>query len=151
MNQQDTLSKSYTDSISSELYRRMEEEELNSNNNSVSSPRYHSQNQSIHSNLNLNNGYTTPKTNNRSILETNDYYNKGRRGSAATDGGSSSYYDPIREEEQDLYSDNDDDDDKITPLPKVQMLVISILLFSEPLTSTILFPFIYFMASTSYV
>ncbi|KAI8645743.1 major facilitator superfamily domain-containing protein [Parasitella parasitica] len=37
------------------------------------------------------------------------------------------------------------DNEQITPLPKVQMLVISILLFSEPLTSTILFPFIYFM------
>ncbi|KAI9027375.1 major facilitator superfamily domain-containing protein [Phycomyces nitens] len=32
-----------------------------------------------------------------------------------------------------------------TPLPRLQILVISIVLFSEPLTSTILFPFIYFM------
>ncbi|KAG0164604.1 hypothetical protein DFQ28_009172 [Apophysomyces sp. BC1034] len=32
-----------------------------------------------------------------------------------------------------------------TPLPKIQMLVIGIVLFSDPLTSTILFPFIYFM------
>ncbi|PHZ10410.1 MFS general substrate transporter [Rhizopus microsporus ATCC 52813] len=34
---------------------------------------------------------------------------------------------------------------KITPLPKLQLFIISIILFSEPLTSTILFPFIYFM------
>lgn len=32
-----------------------------------------------------------------------------------------------------------------TPLPKLQMLILSIILFSEPLTSTILLPFIYFM------
>ncbi|OAD78155.1 hypothetical protein PHYBLDRAFT_140257 [Phycomyces blakesleeanus NRRL 1555(-)] len=32
-----------------------------------------------------------------------------------------------------------------TPLPRLQMFIISIILFSEPLTSTILFPFIYFM------
>ncbi|KAI8364770.1 major facilitator superfamily domain-containing protein [Radiomyces spectabilis] len=34
---------------------------------------------------------------------------------------------------------------KPTPLPKLQMFVICTLLFSEPLTSTVLFPFIYFM------
>ncbi|KAI8343212.1 major facilitator superfamily domain-containing protein [Chlamydoabsidia padenii] len=32
-----------------------------------------------------------------------------------------------------------------TPLPKLQMFIISIMLFSDPLTSTILLPFIYFM------
>ena len=36
---------------------------------------------------------------------------------------------------------------KITPLPKLQLFIISIVLFSEPLTSTILFPFIYFMVT----
>jgi hypothetical protein len=34
-----------------------------------------------------------------------------------------------------------------TPLPKLQMFIISIMLFSDPLTSTILLPFIYFMVS----
>ncbi|ORZ23796.1 major facilitator superfamily domain-containing protein [Lobosporangium transversale] len=32
-----------------------------------------------------------------------------------------------------------------TPLPKVPLFVLSIVIFSEPLTSTILFPFVYFM------
>ncbi|KAI9250000.1 major facilitator superfamily domain-containing protein [Sporodiniella umbellata] len=33
----------------------------------------------------------------------------------------------------------------VTPLPKLQLLIVSIVLLSEPLTSTILLPFIYFM------
>lgn len=140
MNTPDPLSSSYTDSISSELHRRMEADEMNHNS------------QSFHSNLsNLNTGHTIPIGTNRSMLEISDH-NGTRRGSTATDGGPSSYYKSIREE-SDLYSqgdsddDRDDDKDKITPLPKIQMLIISILLFSEPLTSTILFPFIYSMAS----
>ncbi|KAF9577073.1 hypothetical protein BGW38_007959, partial [Lunasporangiospora selenospora] len=36
---------------------------------------------------------------------------------------------------------------KPTPLPKIPLLVLSIVIFSEPLTSTILFPFVYFMVS----
>lgn len=36
-------------------------------------------------------------------------------------------------------------DDYETPLPKMQMLVITIILLCEPLTSTILLPFIYNM------
>ncbi|KAI9028351.1 major facilitator superfamily domain-containing protein, partial [Phycomyces nitens] len=32
-----------------------------------------------------------------------------------------------------------------TPLPKMQMLILTIILISEPMTSAILFPFIYFM------
>ncbi|RCH80379.1 hypothetical protein CU098_008365, partial [Rhizopus stolonifer] len=43
-----------------------------------------------------------------------------------------------------LYETNDSLPEP-TPLPKLQMLIVAILLFSEPLTSTILFPFIYFM------
>ncbi|KAI8096311.1 major facilitator superfamily domain-containing protein [Halteromyces radiatus] len=56
---------------------------------------------------------------------------------------------------QDNNNNNDDDemDDEEsllttsspTPLPKMQMFIISIMLFSDPLTSTILLPFIYFM------
>ncbi|KAG0084964.1 hypothetical protein BGZ92_009418 [Podila epicladia] len=34
---------------------------------------------------------------------------------------------------------------KPTPLPKVPLFVLSVVIFSEPLTSTILFPFVYFM------
>lgn len=140
--QQDTLSKSYTDSISSELYRRMEQDDQDN------SPSHRRQsNYSIHSNLSNLNNYTTPNKKSRSLMGIDD--NSGRRRGSIASGTSSSYYDPIREEEV-LYSENDDDnedDGKVTPLPKVQMTVISILLFSEPLTSTILFPFIYFMAS----
>ncbi|KAI7852069.1 major facilitator superfamily domain-containing protein [Circinella umbellata] len=36
-------------------------------------------------------------------------------------------------------------DDEPTPLPKMQMFIVCIILFSEPMTSTILLPFIYFM------
>ncbi|KAG0299558.1 hypothetical protein BGZ98_009945 [Dissophora globulifera] len=35
--------------------------------------------------------------------------------------------------------------DKVTPLPKIPLFVLSVVIFSEPLTSTILFPFVYFM------
>ncbi|EIE90760.1 hypothetical protein RO3G_15471 [Rhizopus delemar RA 99-880] len=42
-------------------------------------------------------------------------------------------------------------DNQITPLPKLQMFIIAIILFSEPLTSTILFPFIYFMLKDFHV
>ncbi|KAG0164328.1 hypothetical protein DFQ30_010131 [Apophysomyces sp. BC1015] len=55
----------------------------------------------------------------------------------------------LDEEELDLSSINESDsrtfDIAPTPLPKLQMLVIGIVLLSDPLTSTILFPFIYFM------
>ena len=36
-----------------------------------------------------------------------------------------------------------------TPLPKMQMFVVFLILVSEPLTSTVLFPFIYFMVCRS--
>lgn len=32
-----------------------------------------------------------------------------------------------------------------TPLPKLPLFVLSIVIFTEPVTSTILFPFVYFM------
>ncbi|KAF9436775.1 hypothetical protein BGZ76_003006 [Entomortierella beljakovae] len=35
------------------------------------------------------------------------------------------------------------------PLPKIPLFVLSVVIFSEPLTSTILFPFVYFMFCTS--
>lgn len=131
-NQQDVLSKSYTDSISSELYKRMAEDD--------SSIKGYNHSQSVHSNMS---SYTNPMY----TKSLTDY----RRGSAVTLGDSSSYYDPIREdneEEESLYSQESQDiADKVTPLPKVQMFVIAIILFSEPLTSTILFPFIYYMVT----
>lgn len=138
MNVPDPVSSSFTDSISSELHRRMEAEEINSlHNNNL---------QSVHSNLsNLNGSYTAPLNINKSMLEINE-----RRDSNAGSISSSHYLN----EEDSLYSsggDSDDGDDKVTPLPKVQMFVISVLLFSEPLTSTILFPFIYSMVSFLYV
>ena len=133
-NQQDVLSQSYTDSISSELHRRMMADEANDDTAS----KYHTS----HS-IKSSPSYTMPNT--KSMI---DDYNYKRRGSNYTDGGASSYYDPLAEEEGNLYSDNESlDEDKITPLPKVQMFVIAIILFSEPLTSTILFPFIYFMVN----
>ncbi|KAI8601236.1 major facilitator superfamily domain-containing protein [Dissophora ornata] len=39
--------------------------------------------------------------------------------------------------------------EKVTPLPKIPLFVLSVVIFSEPLTSTILFPFVYFMFCTS--
>jgi hypothetical protein len=36
-----------------------------------------------------------------------------------------------------------------TPLPKIPLFVLGVVIFSEPLTSTILFPFIYFMVTFS--
>ena len=36
-----------------------------------------------------------------------------------------------------------------TPLPKIPLFVLSVVIFSEPLTSTILFPFVYFMVTLS--
>ncbi|GAA5798147.1 hypothetical protein HPULCUR_003547 [Helicostylum pulchrum] len=134
MNVPDPVSSSFTDSISSELHRRMEAEEINSlhNNNNQ---------QSVHSNLNNSNGsYTAPMNINKSMLEISE-----RRGSNAGSVSSSHYLN----EEDSIYSSggdsSDDGNDKATPLPKLQMFVISVLLFSEPLTSTILFPFIYSM------
>ncbi|CAO3614052.1 unnamed protein product [Mucor hiemalis] len=133
--QQDVLSKSYSESISSELHKRFADED---DHTTPSLRRYYSN--SIKSNIsNPSHYYTDP-------MRKND-----RRGSMATLGDSSSYYDPITEEdERDFFgsqngSDNEDDVDKVTPLPKVQMGVLAIILFSEPLTSSILFPFIYYM------
>lgn len=140
MNVPDPVSSSFTDSISSELHRRMEAEEINSlhNNNNQ---------QSVHSNLNNSNGsYTAPMNINKSMLEISE-----RRGSNAGSVSSSHYLN----EEDSIYSSggdsSDDGNDKATPLPKLQMFVISVLLFSEPLTSTILFPFIYSMVSFIYI
>ncbi|EPB87675.1 hypothetical protein HMPREF1544_05558 [Mucor circinelloides 1006PhL] len=147
MDPQDTLSKSYTDSISSYLYERDDDVESLYNNNLNT----HITNQSISSNLsNFNStGYTTPIIAIPKIMD--DDRSSRRR-------GSSLYSSPRHLENRYPHNDdnsfdhysiddegNEDDEDAITPLPKVQMLVISILLFSEPLTSTILFPFIYFM------
>jgi hypothetical protein len=137
MNQQETLSRSYTDSISSYLYDPADEVHPDNHRST-----------SVHSNLSHYNtaGYTTPIIaipKGRSMMDLDDY----RRGSAVTDNGSS-FYDPIREEEDDDYSSHhsfENEEDAITPLPKLQMLIVSIILLSEPLTSTILFPFIYFM------
>ncbi|KAI9484028.1 MAG: major facilitator superfamily domain-containing protein [Benjaminiella poitrasii] len=139
--QQDTLSRSYTDSISSYLYNRMEETDGHSivdhSNHSI---------RSFHTN-----GYTTPiiaLAKDKSMLGFDDY-RIGRSNSAMTDTASSQYH-SFREEDSFYPSDNEEnychqEEEIVTPLPKLQMLVISIILFSEPLTSTILFPFIYFM------
>jgi hypothetical protein len=147
MNQQETLSRSYTDSISSYLYDSTDQ----------THPENHHRPTSIHSNQSHYNttGYTTPITamaKGRSIMDITDHSKLPRRGSAVTDNGSF-YYDSIREEDD--YSNSsggsqfsdENTEEAITPLPKLQMLIVSIILFSEPLTSTILFPFIYFMVS----
>ncbi|KAL9548680.1 hypothetical protein MBANPS3_005568 [Mucor bainieri] len=149
MDPQDTLSKSYTDSISSYLYEQDDDVEsvYNSNNNLNA----HVTNQSIRSNLsNFNStGYTTPIIAIPRINADDDHSARQRRGSSSPyypnnldDARSFDQYSTDNESQDD---DEEEDDDAVTPLPKLQMLVISILLFSEPLTSTILFPFIYFM------
>jgi hypothetical protein len=142
MNQQEDLSKSYTDSISSYLYEPIDEA-------------YSERPTSIHSSQSHYNttGYTTPIIaipKGRSMIDLNDRRLIGRRGSAFT---ISSYYDSIGEEDGDYGTscNVENEDDAITPLPKLQMLIVSIILFSEPLTSTILFPFIYFMVYTIYL
>lgn len=148
MDPQDTLSKSYTDSISTYLYEQDNDEESLYNNNLNA----HVTNQSISSNLSHFNsaGYTTPIIAIPKIM-TDDHHAARQRQSSSL-YSSPRHYPNGDASSFDQYSiDNesqDDDDDAVTPLPKVQMLVISILLFSEPLTSTILFPFIYFMVST---
>ncbi|KAF9085796.1 hypothetical protein BGX29_001770 [Mortierella sp. GBA35] len=38
-----------------------------------------------------------------------------------------------------------------TPLPKIPLFVLSVVIFSEPLTSTILFPFVYFMVTDFHI
>ncbi|KAF9318726.1 hypothetical protein BG003_010654 [Podila horticola] len=53
-------------------------------------------------------------------------------------------YDPY-----DTCDNNNNVPTKPTPLPKVPLFVLSVVIFSEPLTSTILFPFVYFMVSPS--
>lgn len=139
-NAPDPISSSYTESISSELYRRMEEDEL-----------HHNQ-QSVNSNLsNLNYDHRIPIGVDKSSPGISDHIMT--RVPTNSRGGPSTQYNSI-EEESDIYSQDgsdfengDDDKGKVTPLPRVQMIVISILLFSEPLTSTILFPFIYSMVS----
>lgn len=142
--QQDVLSKSYSESISSELHKRLAEEE--GGHATPSLRRYYSN--SIKSNISNN-------PNHHYYTDPMQYHKNDRRGSMATLGDSSSYYDPITEEEErDFFgsqhsSDDEDDVDKATPLPKVQMAVLAIILFSEPLTSSILFPFIYFMVGSS--
>ncbi|KAG0020563.1 hypothetical protein BGZ80_003987 [Entomortierella chlamydospora] len=49
------------------------------------------------------------------------------------------------EEEEDGGRDDTSFMQEPTPLPKIPLFVLSIVIFSEPLTSTILFPFVYFM------
>lgn len=140
--QQDVLSKSYSESISSELHKRLAEEDDHA---TPSLRRYYSNSIKSSVSNNPHHYYTDPV----------QYHKNDRRGSMATLGDSSSYYDPIAEEEErDFFgsqhsSDDEDDVDKATPLPKVQMAVLAIILFSEPLTSSILFPFIYFMVGNS--
>ncbi|KAL0143609.1 major facilitator superfamily domain-containing protein [Mucor lusitanicus] len=149
MDPQDTLSKSYTDSISSYLYQQDDDVESLYNNLNA-----HGTNQSISSNLsNFNStGYTTPIIAIPKIMAAADddtSATRQRRGSSLYSSPRQHHYpncaDAHSFDQYSIDNESQDDDDAVTPLPKVQMLVISILLFSEPLTSTILFPFIYFM------
>ncbi|KAF9358780.1 hypothetical protein BGX26_000923 [Mortierella sp. AD094] len=55
---------------------------------------------------------------------------------------------------QDFDEEDDSRDDtslmqEPTPLPRIPLFVLSVVIFSEPLTSTILFPFVYFMLRRS--
>lgn len=148
MDPQDTLSKSYTDSIFSYLYEQDNDVESLYNNNL----NRHGTNQSISSNLSHFNstGYTTPIIAIPKIMADDNNAARQTRGSSLYSSPRHYPNGDVRSLDQysiDNESQDDDDDGAVTPLPKVQMLVISILLFSEPLTSTILFPFIYFMVS----
>ncbi|GJJ76945.1 hypothetical protein EMPS_09304 [Entomortierella parvispora] len=85
---------------------------------------------------------------------SNDYdpnFHAQRRGSGDPRGDQG---DEEHTFEQDHYSlqeedlnrrDVDESPPEITPLPKIPLFVLSVVIFSEPLTSTILFPFVYFM------
>ena len=160
---QDVLSKSYTDSLNSYLSQH-QDDPLNDQDRYARRP-------SIQSNLSnmigisrtpsMTNYYqtmtgggsssTTPYNNNmikkgsiNEILPENAILSRTNTVTTAAsipyedDGDSYNNYDP--EATTTAY-----DDDEPTPLPKMQMFIICIILFSEPMTSTILLPFIYFM------
>ncbi|CEP19906.1 hypothetical protein [Parasitella parasitica] len=118
MDPQDTLSKSYTDSISSYLYEA--EDDIPAHNTHLNQHGHRNNNPSINSNLsNFNStGHTTPIIVIPKIMD-------GRRGSHHTNASSPRY----PEAEDRLFSDDhssdhsstyDGDDEQITPLPKIK-------------------------------
>ena len=161
---QDVLSKSYADSLNSYLSQH-QDDPLNDHDRYARRP-------SIQSNLSnmigisrtpsMTNYYqtmtgggpssTVPYSNNmvkkgsmNEILPENAILSRTNTVTTAAsipyedDGDSYNNYDP------EATTTPYDDDDEPTPLPKMQMFIICIILFSEPMTSTILLPFIYFM------
>lgn len=100
--------------------------------------------------------YDNPHLEHLEELDGYDTYsedNRGHRGSYPGGGASSSAY------EDGQGSEGDQGDMSSihypptpvtpTPLPKIPLFVLGVVIFSEPLTSTILFPFIYFMVTLS--
>lgn len=122
----DVLSKSYTDSLHSYLAAQYPDDDplVDSNRR----PSY----ASIHSNLSTA-AYSIPRS---------SYYQS--MGDNKHQSMSDLYIPPDGLSRTPTATTNHTNLDP-TPLPKLQMLILSIILFSEPLTSTILLPFIYFM------
>lgn len=123
----DVLSKSYTDSLHSYLAAQYPDDDplVDSNRR----PSY----ASIHSNLSTA-AYSIPRS---------SYY-QSTMGDNKHQSMSDLYIPPDGLSRTPTATTNHTNLDP-TPLPKLQMLILSIILFSEPLTSTILLPFIYFM------
>ena len=101
--------------------------------------------------------YNNPRFEHLEELDDYETYsedNRGRHRSYAGGGASNSDY------EDDQGGDGDQEDVSSihypptpvtpTPLPKIPLFVLGVVIFSEPLTSTILFPFIYFMVMLSF-
>ncbi|ORZ11183.1 major facilitator superfamily domain-containing protein [Absidia repens] len=104
--------------------------------------------ESIHSFLNDDDDYDND-------IHSSSFDPEQRRASyrsIATDmSTASSPYVPPSAHYQQKPTNNSDDEESLagphtpTPLPKMQMFIVSVMLFSDPLTSTIILPFIYFM------
>lgn len=127
---QDELSRSYTESINSAWFDEANQDRSIDNFSRAGSRRPSYTNLSTHSN------YTPYESLLRHPSNISDIHGLPDNVLSRTTTSTSC---PPPSQQQDSY------DVEPTPLPKVQIFIICIILFSEPLTSTILFPFIYFM------
>ncbi|KAI9272620.1 major facilitator superfamily domain-containing protein [Phascolomyces articulosus] len=166
---QDVLSRSYTDSLNSYLSQRQQEEDHMNHYGMSNNRRPSYTNASVHSNLSNMIISQTPSmtdyyqsmTGSSSADAVPPPYHSVKRESVSEflpENAILSRSNTITTAASIPYHGGDDgdsnydaeaiaayDDDEPTPLPRLQMFIVCIILFSEPLTSTILFPFIYFM------
>ncbi|KAI9492745.1 hypothetical protein BDB00DRAFT_423221 [Zychaea mexicana] len=163
---QDVLSKSYTDSLNSYLLSHHDDlSDCEAANSLLSHRRPSHTNASIHSNLSAacssnilsrhpsTTGYYQSMTNSSSANHNNSNNSplNMRRGSMSEVLPENAYLSRTNTMTTTTSTQHDDDDenyhdaDEPTPLPQLQMFIICTILISEPLTSTILLPFIYFM------